>query len=120
MEEKNIEVCKSNVIHQDTIDKVLKVMPEEELLYDLAELFKVFGDSTRVKILSALFESEMCVCDLSVALSMTQSAISHQLRVLKQANLVKFRREGKVVYYSLSDNHIKSIFDQGLLHVQEK
>jgi len=120
MEEKNIEVCKCNVIHQDTIDKVLKVMPEEELLYDLAELFKVFGDSTRVKILSALFESEMCVCDLSVALSMTQSAISHQLRVLKQANLVKFRREGKVVYYSLSDNHIKSIFDQGLLHVQEK
>lgn len=120
LEEKNIEVCKSNVIHQDTIDKVLKVMPEEELLYDLAELFKVFGDSTRVKILSALFESEMCVCDLSVALSMTQSAISHQLRVLKQANLVKFRREGKVVYYSLSDNHIKSIFDQGLLHVQEK
>lgn len=120
MEEKNIEVCKCNVIHQDTIDKVLKIMPEEELLYDLAELFKVFGDSTRVKILSALFESEMCVCDLSVALSMTQSAISHQLRVLKQANLVKFRREGKVVYYSLSDNHIKSIFDQGLLHVQEK
>lgn len=120
MEEKNIEVCKCSVIHQETIDKVAKAMPEEELLYDLAELFKVFGDSTRVKILSALFESEMCVCDLSVALSMTQSAISHQLRVLKQANLVKFRREGKVVYYSLSDSHIKSIFDQGLLHVQEK
>lgn len=120
MEEKNIEVCKCNVIHQDTIDKVVKVMPEEELLYDLAELFKVFGDSTRVKILSVLFEAEMCVCDLAVALSMTQSAISHQLRVLKQANLVKYRREGKVVYYSLSDSHIKSIFDQGLLHVQEK
>lgn len=119
-DEKNIALCKCNVIHEDVVNKVTDKMPKEELLYDLAELFKVFGDSTRVKILSALFQAEMCVCDLAVALSMTQSAISHQLRVLKQANLVKFRREGKIVYYSLSDNHIMSIFDQGLLHVQEK
>lgn len=116
----NIEVCKCNTIHQDVVDKVMKAMPQEETLYDLAELFKVFGDSTRVKILAALIESEMCVCDLAVALNASQSAISHQLRVLKQANLVKYKRQGKVVYYSLSDNHVKSIFDQGLVHVQEK
>ncbi len=120
LEDKSLEVCKCNVIHKDAIDKVKAGMPEDELLYDLAELFKVFGDSTRVRILSALFEAEMCVCDLAIALSMTQSAISHQLRVLKQTNLVKYRREGKVVYYSLSDNHVKSIFDQGLVHVQER
>ena len=116
----HIEACKCNTIHQENVDKVLEAMPEEEVLYDLAELFKVFGDCTRIRILAALIESEMCVCDLAVALTATQSAISHQLRVLKQANLVKHRRQGKVVYYSLSDNHIKSIFDQGLVHVQEK
>ena len=87
----------------DIIEKVRKVMPEEEQLYDLAELFKVFGDTTRVRILCALFESEMCVCDISTLLNMTQSSISHQLRVLKSAKLVKNRKEGKVVYYSLDD-----------------
>ncbi|TJX14605.1 helix-turn-helix transcriptional regulator [Tissierella creatinini] len=94
-------------------------MPQEEMLYDLAELFKVFGDSTRVKILWALDEAEMCVCDIAVLLNMTQSAISHQLRVLKQARLVKNRRDGKVVYYSLDDEHVKDIFDQGLNHIKE-
>ena len=95
-------------------------MPEEKKLYDLADLFKVFGDSTRIKILYALFESEMCVCDISNLLDMTQSAISHQLRVLKQARLVKFRKEGKVVYYSLDDEHIKNIFEQGFEHISHR
>jgi ArsR family transcriptional regulator len=95
-------------------------MPQEETLYDLAELFKVFGDSTRIKILWALDEAEMCVCDIAFLLNMTQSAISHQLRVLKQTNLVKNRREGKVVYYSLDDDHVRKIFDQGLIHINEE
>ena len=88
-------------------------------MYDVAELFKVFGDSTRIKILYVLFESEMCVCDIADLLGMTQSAISHQLWVLKQAGLVKYRRDGKTVYYSLADDHIVTIFNQGLEHVQE-
>ncbi len=98
---------------------VKQKMPQEEKLYDLAELFKVFGDTTRVKIISALFEAEMCVCDIAELLSMTQSAISHQLRVLRQARLVKHRKEGKVVFYSLDDEHIKTIFNQGLEHILE-
>lgn len=113
------EICPVTVIHQDLIDRAEEHMPPEETLYDLAELFKIFGDSTRVRILYALFESEMCVCDLAALLCMTQSAISHQLRILKQARLVKFRKVGKVVYYSLSDDHVKTIFDQGLAHVTE-
>lgn len=122
MEDTSREIykCDCKVIHQDLVDKVKDKMPEEEKLYDLAELFKVFGDTTRIKILYALFASEMCVCDIAVALNMTQSAISHQLRVLKQARLVKYRKEGKVVYYSLDDDHVKQIFDQGFLHVIEK
>ena len=120
IEERDMDICKSTVIHQGNVIKAKELMPKEEILYDMAEFFKVFGDTTRIKIISALFESEMCVCDLSATLNMTQSAISHQLRVLKQANLVKFRREGKVVYYTLSDDHVKDIFDQGLVHVQEK
>jgi DNA-binding transcriptional ArsR family regulator len=94
-------------------------MPADEHLIDLADLFKVFGDSTRVKIICALFRAEMCVCDIAVLLGMTKSSISHQLRVLKQAKLVEYRRDGKVVYYSLADDHVKNIFDQGLLHVLE-
>ncbi len=111
--------CDCNVIHEDVINAVRKIMPEEEKLYDLAELFKVFGDTTRVKILYALFASEMCVCDISALLNMSQSATSHQLRVLKQARLVKYRKCGKVVYYSLDDEHIKNIFNQGLMHITE-
>lgn len=117
---KDIEICKCTIIHKDIINNVKEHIPEEELLYDLAELFKVFGDTTRIKILCALFQAEMCVCDIAALLGMTQSSISHQLRVLKQARLVKFRKEGKVVYYSLEDNHIKQIFDQGLTHIKEK
>lgn len=121
MEQKNIiESCNCTIIHEDLVAKVKECIPEEETLYDLAELFKVFGDTTRIKILCALFQSEMCVCDMAALLGMTQSAISHQLRVLKQTRLVKFRKEGKVVYYSLDDEHVKQIFDQGLIHINEK
>ncbi|WP_160670516.1 metalloregulator ArsR/SmtB family transcription factor [Clostridium sp. C8-1-8] len=121
MEKKiNIENCSCSIIHEDVVNKVKESIPQEETLYDLADLFKVLGDSTRIKILCALFQAEMCVCDIAALLAMNQSAISHQLRVLKQSRLVKFRREGKVVYYSLDDEHVKSIFDQGLIHIAEK
>lgn len=115
----NIESCNCNVIHEDTVLKVKDLLPEDEVLYDLAELFKAFGDSTRIKILSALFEADMCVCDLSAVLGITQSAVSHQLRTLKASRLVKFRRVGKVVYYSLEDKHIKHIFNEGFKHILE-
>jgi DNA-binding transcriptional ArsR family regulator len=115
----DIDKCDCNVIHEETVDKVRSNMPDEENLLDLADLFKVFGDSTRVKIICALFESELCVCDIAALLGMTKSAISHQLRVLKQAKLIRNRRDGKVVYYSLDDEHVKNIFDQGLSHVSE-
>ena len=114
-----IEKCDCNVIHEDVVSRVREKMPQEETLYDLADLFKAFADSTRVRILWALDEAEMCVCDISFLLNMTQSATSHQLRILKQADLVKNRRDGKVVYYSLKDEHIKRIFDQGLVHTKE-
>lgn len=117
--ENKIESCSCNIIHKEVVDDVKSKLPEEETLYDLAELFKVFGDSTRIKIICALFESEMCVCDLSALLNVSQSAISHQLRVLKSARLVKFRRAGKIIYYSLDDEHIKHIFDEGLKHITE-
>lgn len=118
---RNTEVpsCSSNVVHEEVVARVREKMPFEETLYDLAELFKVFGDTTRVKILYALFAAEMCVCDIAALLNMSQSAISHQLRILKQARLVKFRRQGRVVYYSLDDEHVKQIFDQGLTHINE-
>ena len=115
----NIEKCNCNIIHNDVVDKVKSQLPQEEVLYDLAEFFKVFGDSTRIKIICALFESEMCVCDLAALLNVSQSAISHQLRTLKGARLVRYRREGKVIYYSLDDEHIKHIFDEGLKHISE-
>ena len=105
--------------HGDLVDKVNREMPDEEILYDLAELFKIFGDSTRIKILYVLFESEMCVYDIALLLHMTQSAISHQLRALKQSKLVKYRREGKTVFYSLADGHVRTILGQGMEHVAE-
>jgi ArsR family transcriptional regulator len=115
----NDERCDCNIIHEDLIEKVRGVLPNPENLSLLADFFKVFGDPTRIKILSSLAESEMCVCDIAYLLNMTQSAISHQLRVLKQARLVKNRKEGKVVYYSLDDDHVKQIIDQGLVHIGE-
>ncbi|MDP4153059.1 MAG: metalloregulator ArsR/SmtB family transcription factor [Bacillota bacterium] len=108
-----------NYLEENKINKIMDEMPDEEELYDLAELFKVFGDSTRIRIIQTLFLSEMAVGEMAAALQMTQSAISHQLRVLKQAKLVKYRKVGKVAYYSLSDDHVKQIFDQGLSHIQE-
>lgn len=111
------ELCNCNIIHEDVVKKIEASMPQEEKLYDLAELFKVFGDTTRIKILYTLFKEEMCVCDIAALLGMTQSAISHQLRVLKSASLVKYRKEGKVVYYTLDDDHVKNIFDQGFDHI---
>lgn len=115
----NIESCNCNVIHEDVVMKVSEKLPKDEVLYDLAELFKAFGDSTRVKILCALFESEMCVCDLAAILGISQSTVSHQLRTLKASRLVKFKRVGKIVYYSLEDEHIKHIFNEGFKHIIE-
>lgn len=112
--------CDCDVIHADVVNEVKLRMPNEDDLYDLSDFFKILGDSTRVKIIWALDEKEMCVCDIAVLLNMTKSAISHQLKTLKQANLVKFRREGKVVYYSLKDDHVKDIFEKGMEHIKEK
>ncbi|CAB1247329.1 Cadmium efflux system accessory protein [Ruminococcaceae bacterium BL-4] len=113
------ECCEFIHVHQDIVDRVNRVMPDEDTLYDLSELFKIFGDSTRIKILYVLFESEMCVCDIAQLLQMTQSAISHQLRALKQSKLVSSRREGKTVFYALADSHVRTILDQGMEHVSE-
>ena len=118
-EKKSAPGCDFLFVHQEIVDRVNREMPAEETLFDLAELFKIFGDSTRVRILYVLFESEMCVCDIAALLGMTQSAISHQLRALKSARLVKSRREGKTVFYSLADDHVKAIINQGLEHVSE-
>jgi DNA-binding transcriptional ArsR family regulator len=115
----DIESLDCNVIHEDVVVAVRSQMPDEELLLDMADLFKVFGDSTRVKIICALLRAEMCVCDIAALLGMSKSAISHQLRTLRQTRLVKYRREGKVVYYSLEDEHVGTIFDQGLAHASE-
>jgi ArsR family transcriptional regulator len=119
MNSENIERCDCTVIHEDTVNSVKAQMPDDEWLYDLAELFKVLGDSTRVKILYAIDSSEMCVCDIAYLLNITNSAVSHQLRVLKQARLVRCRKDGKIVYYSLNDDHVKQIFSQGMEHINE-
>lgn len=111
--------CEFLSVHQEIVEKVLKVMPREWQLLDLAEFFRIFGDSTRIKILYILSQSEMCVCDIAGLLGMGQSAISHQLRVLKQIRLVKFRRDGKTVFYSLADGHIETILAQGMEHISE-
>ena len=114
-----VECCDDTCPHPDILSRVQRAIPDEDTLYDLTELFRIFGDSTRVRILYVLFESEMCVCDIAELLGMTQSAISHQLRALKNARLVKARREGKTVFYALADDHVKTIIDQGLEHVLE-
>jgi len=111
--------CDFMHVHEAIVEKVSQLMPNEDVLFDLSELFKVFGDSTRIRILYCLFESEMCVCDIATLLNMTQSAISHQLSVLKKNKLVKSRREGKTVFYSLADAHVRTIIDQGVEHVTE-
>lgn len=114
------ETCHTTVIHEDVVDRVRAKIITENRAVDLAYFFKVFGDATRIKILSALSHEEMCVCDISALLEMNQSAISHQLKILRQGRLVKTRRDGKVVYYSLDDDHIVKVLNQGLEHVLEK
>lgn len=118
--DKNIEQCDCEIIHENILEKVRKQMPDDNDIYDLSDFFKVLGDSTRAKIMWALDQNEMCVCDLAVLLNMTKSAISHQLSTLRENNLVKFRREGKMVFYSLSDYHVKEIFEKGMEHIKEE
>lgn len=113
------EACDLLCVHEDAVKRVRAALSDEDTLYDLAELFRVFGDSTRIRILYALSASELCVCDIAALLGMTQSAISHQLRSLKNARLVKSRREGKTVFYALADSHVHTIIDQGMEHVCE-
>lgn len=117
--EENITCCAADKVPGDVIDRVSKNMPNEVLLQTLSDFFKVFGDPTRTKILWALEESELCVCDLGAVLGMTKSAVSHQLGTLRKANLVKFRRAGKNVFYSLKDDHVKTILEIGMEHIQE-
>ena len=114
-----VECCEVHHVHENLVHQIEDGMPSEETMQGLAEFYKVFGDPTRIKILCTLFQSELCVCDLAEVTGMTQSAISHQLRVLKQMKLVKNRREGKIVYYSLADAHIQSILNQGMDHIAE-
>jgi ArsR family transcriptional regulator len=116
---KNAPICDCEVIHETLVGQVRKAMPKDEDFYDLADLYKMFADSTRVRILWALSHEEMCVCDIAVLLNMTKSAISHQLRALRLANLVKYDKRGKSVYYSLADRHVKEIFDKGFEHIRE-
>ena len=115
----DIPQCEFMFVHPETIEKITKAMPDDDTLIDLSELFKVFGDSTRIKILSALSGGELCVCDISTILGMTSSAVSHQLKILKNAGLVSFRREGKTVFYALADDHVMTILSQGLEHINE-
>ena len=117
--DKEVEICDCCEVHENLLQIVNETIPEENELYDLAELFKVFGDSTRIRILFVLFEAEVCVCDLARALNMTQSAVSHQLRILKQNRLVKSRRDGKSIFYSLADDHVRTIIAQGQEHIEE-
>ncbi len=121
MKKENIEApcCDEVEVNNQVVETVSRDMPEIEKLYDLAELYKVFGDCTRIRILYALFEAEMCVCDIAALLNMTTSAISHQLRTLNRARLVKYRREGKSVFYSLADEHVRTIIYQGMEHIEE-
>ena len=118
-QERTAPVCDFLHVHEDAVEEVLRLLPPEERLYDLAELFKVFGDSTRIRILFVLFEAEVCVYDIAEALNMTQSAISHQLKILKQSRLIKGRREGKHIFYSLADEHVRSIIAEGREHIEE-
>ena len=117
--EREADCCETEEVHEELLKIVREKLPPEENLLDLAELFKVFGDSTRIRILFVLFEAEVCVCDLAQALNMTQSAISHRLKILKRSKLVKSRREGKSVFYSLADDHVRTIVSQGMDHIEE-
>lgn len=119
MEQDRMLCCEETEVHESAVEQVRRQLPEDEVLYDLAELFKIFGDSTRVKILYALLESELCVCDIAKLMEVSQSAVSHQLRVLKANRLVKPRKDGKTVFYSLADDHVRKIIAQGMEHIEE-
>ena len=118
MREKD-EVCECEIIHEDAVKRVKATFPKDEMIFDLADFYKIFGDTTRVKILYALDKSELCVCDISALLAMSVSAVSHQLRTLRESNLVRTKRQGKVIYYSLADDHVKSILECGIDHISE-
>lgn len=120
MDNEELCECIDKTVHKDLVEKVLATIPDDDTIFDLAELFKLFGDSTRIKIIYSIYEKELCVCDIAEVVNMTQSAISHQLKNLKMARLVKSRKEGKVVYYSLNDEHIEKIFNQALVHIKER
>ena len=116
---KNDEICECEIIHEDIVKKVKATFPKDEMIFDLADFYKIFGDTTRVKILYALDKSELCVCDISALLGMSLSAVSHQLKILRDSNLVITRREGKVIYYKLADEHVKEIIECGMEHISE-
>ena len=115
----DVSLCSLMHVHEDIVTRVSQEMPGEDILFELSELFKLFADSTRIRILYCLFESEMCVCDIATLLHMTQSAISHQLSLLKKGKLVKSRRSGKIVFYSLADAHVRTMINQAMEHIQE-
>ena len=117
--EDNAPSCEFLHVHEEKLNEISGIMPDDDSLIELAELYKLFGDSTRIKILYALFEAELCVCDIATLIVASMSAVSHQLRILKQASLVQYRRDGKTVFYSLADDHVRSILDQGMEHVNE-
>ena len=117
---KNEFICDCNIIHQDVVDKTLSKMPKQELFDKLAEFFKIIGDTTRTKILFALDQNEMCVCDIANVLGMSKSSISHQLAMLRKSGIVKYRKEGKEVYYTLDDEHIQKVFEVGIEHIEHK
>ena len=119
MQETDAPVCALTAAHPETVERVRAALPEDDTMLDVSELFKVLGDSTRCRILFVLLVSEMCVCDLSLLLGMSVSAVSHQLRILRQARLVRYRREGKTIFYALADEHVRSLLSQGMEHVQE-
>lgn len=119
MVRESIEFCECDCIHEDTVREVRSEMITEEVSHALAEVFRALGDPTRVKLLYALSRRELCVCDLAAVIGASESAVSHQLRLLRTQKLVRFRREGKVVYYSLADKHVEKLFQQGLEHVTE-
>lgn len=114
-----VETCSFLHVHEDKVKQVQTLMPAEDTLNKLSDLFRVFGDGTRIRILYVLFEEEVCVCDIATLLGMTQSAVSHQLRILKNARLIRSRRDGKTVYYSLADEHVRTLLSQGTEHIHE-
>ena len=115
-----VETCGFLHVHQDKVNEVRRLLPDEATLTRLSDLFKVFGDGTRIRILYVLFEDEVCVCDMAQLLGMTQSAVSHQLRLLKQMRLIRSRRDGRTVFYSLADDHVRTLLSQGMEHVSEE